>query len=172
MIPRDVGNFSSATRNGEKQHFPPLAFATSFPDAEITNGRENGIERLRRSVREQRSIVYASGLKRGSGRRLTRLPFRIIFNELPESFCKRTPGNSGSGGGKRGQEGDSKAEVRAQNEGNVGGRGGGGKERGASCKEYKQCVLIRAPRPDECTIVAPGGLYTLTQPPRFHLCFR
>lgn len=30
--------------------------------------------------------------ERGSGRRLTRLPFRIIFNELPESFCKRTLG--------------------------------------------------------------------------------
>lgn len=38
-----------------------------------------------------------------------------------------------------------------------------GEAREASCKEYKQCVLIRVPRPDECTIVAPGGLYT---PPR------
>ena len=48
-------------------------------------------------------------------------------------------------------------------------RGGGwrgctsGEHRGreeASCKEYKQCVLIRAPWPDECTIVALQGFAT------------
>lgn len=50
------------------------------------------------------------------------------------------------------------------------GRGGGGctsgEHRGreeACCKEYKQCVLIRAPWPDECTIVTLQGFAT---PPR------
>lgn len=54
-------------------------------------------------------------------------------------------------------------------EGRGGGGGGGctsGEHRGreeASCKEYKQCVLIRAPWPDECTIVTLQGFAT---PPR------
>lgn len=36
--------------------------------------------------------------------------------------------------------------------------------REASCKEYKQCVLIRAPWPDECTIVALRGFATRPDP--------
>lgn len=50
--------------------------------------------------------------ERGSGRCLTRLPFRIIFNELPESFCKRTLGKTQvwirERGGK--EEGDSRKQ--------------------------------------------------------------
>lgn len=128
------------------------------------------------NVRENASRIdcLRDQFERGSGKRLIRLPFRIIFNELPESFCKRTLGKTqmwrerGEGRERgRKEDGDSEAEVREDAK-------GAKEKRGASCKEYKQCVLIRVPRPDECTIVAPGGLYTSPrrQPPRFHLCFR
>jgi len=69
----------------------------------VWNVREN-VSRTIDCLRDQ--------FERGSGRRLTRLPFRIIFNELPESFCKRTLGKTQvwirERGGK--EEGDSRKQ--------------------------------------------------------------
>lgn len=71
-------------------------------------------------------------------KRIPWLPLRFISNELPEQVCVREPLGS---------------EVAGRESSGVRGRE-------ASCKEYKQCVLIRAPWPDECTIVALQGFPT------------
>jgi len=56
--------------------------------------------------------------ERGSGRRLSRLPSRVIFNELPESFRKRTPGRArararwwGREGGRQRGDSETRKEV-------------------------------------------------------------
>lgn len=69
---------------------------------------------------------------------------RMVSKDLEGSWPKREPlGMELRGGGWRGC---TSGEHRGREE--------------ASCKEYKQCVLIRAPWPDECTIVALQGFAT------------
>lgn len=93
--------------------------------------RKQGIARRKQMKREKESMAK----KRGR---------RMVSKDLEGSWPKREPlGMELRGGGWRGC---TSGEHRGREE--------------ASCKEYKQCVLIRAPWPDECTIVALQGFAT------------
>lgn len=93
--------------------------------------RKQGIARRKEMKREKESMAK----KRGR---------RMVSKDLEGSWPKREPlGMELRGGGWRGC---TSGEHRGREE--------------ASCKEYKQCVLIRAPWPDECTIVALQGFAT------------